>query len=117
MPSLIDCRHDALVGMFGPGHVNDLMILWLQANGATSPQLNDAWYEMLVAQGAIEPFQINDGWYGLLGGMGYIGAMNDRETAFWCEGGGVITPPIPADNVVFGPDNVVFGTDNVVFGG
>lgn len=88
MAQLNDCRHEALVAQFGAGHVNDLLLLWLQANGATSNQINGAWHEMLIAQGIARPFQISDGWYALLGSLGYEGSMNDRETAFWCEGGG-----------------------------
>lgn len=92
MPQVNDCRHSALVSQFGSGHVNDLMLLWLQANGATSNHINDAWREMLIAQNVIPPFQINDGWYALLGALGYTGSLNDREHEFWCVGGGVFPP-------------------------
>ena len=96
MPQLNDCRHTALVGMFGAGHTNDLLIQWLQANGATSPHVNDAWHEMLEAQGAVPPFQINDAWHEWLWMNGY-GApnrhINDTETDFWCSGGLLVPKP------------------------
>lgn len=98
MPTLNDCRLTALVGMFGAGHVNDLLLLWLQANGATSSNLNDAWYEMLVAHQIVTPFHRNDAWYELLGSLGYTGSLNDREHEFWCVGGGVLPPPPPDED-------------------
>lgn len=85
MSSLNDCRHKALVDMFGAGHINGLTLKWLQDNGATSNSLPDAWMEMLAANGATPPFHRNDAWYALLGTMGYTGSLNDRELDFWCN--------------------------------
>lgn len=89
MSQLNDCRHTALVGMFGTGHTNDLLIQWLQANGATSNSISDAWMEMLIGQGAVVPFHRNDAWFDLLGDLGYEGSLNDRELEFWCAGGSI----------------------------
>jgi len=96
MSQLNDCKHTALVTQHGAGHTNDLLLLWLQANGATSPQINDAWHEMLVVQGAVAPFHINDAWHEWLTTNGY-GApnkhINDAETDFWCSGGNLVPKP------------------------
>lgn len=62
-----------------------MLLQWLQANGATSNNLNDAWSEMLVSKG-YSPV-INDGWYRLLDDLNYEGQLNDKEMAFWCTGG------------------------------
>lgn len=69
------------------GHVNDRLVLWLQSEGATSDDLNDAWLEMLASKGYTG--QLNDAWYALLGFLGYTGQLNDRELAFWLEGGNI----------------------------
>lgn len=98
MPSLVDCRYQALLDQgFGPGHVNEMLLGWLQLNGATSDNINDAWIQMLESQGIVPPVNKTDGWYELLGLLGYEGHINDREMAFWC-GGGILGPqPLTTD--------------------
>jgi hypothetical protein len=94
MATLLDCRHDALVAQFGSGHVSDLMIQWLQFNGATSPHITDAWDEVLTL--LVGPGQHNDRWHEWLTANGY-GApdehINDAETDFWCSGGLLVPKP------------------------
>lgn len=86
---LNDLRFQALRDQGFTGSTNDMLLQWLQANGATSGQLNDAWSEMLVSKGF--SLVINDGWYALLGDLGYEGQINDRELAFWSDGGLIST--------------------------
>lgn len=57
----------------------------------TASTIPDAWHEVLLGQGAVEPFQRNDAWYDVLGGLGFQGQLNDRELAFW-EAGGTFPP-------------------------
>ena len=88
MTTLTDARFEALRALGYTGTTNDMLLQWLQFNGATSPCLPDAWLEYLNSieiLGAIG--QRNDRWYQLLGLAGYTGQLNDRELAFW-EGGG-----------------------------
>ena len=84
-----DAKYQAFVdiGLIGARPENELQ--WLQANGATANQINDAWREMLIARTGLpaENYQRNDYWYALLGDMGYEGQRNDRELAFWLNGG------------------------------
>lgn len=90
MPQLNDCRHTALVGMFGMGHTDDLLLQWLQSNGATSKCVADAWHEMLVVQGIVPPFHVSDAWHKWLIDNGYGVSnehVNDAELDFWCSGG------------------------------
>ena len=86
MPTITDARFDALRAQGFTGATNDLLLQWLKANGATSNALPDAWKEMLEAQGYTYGSR-NDSWYALLGDLGYTGALNDRELAFWSDGG------------------------------
>lgn len=87
MATLIDARFDALRATY-TGAVNDMLLQWLQAGGATSSNLVDAWMEMLESQLGVEyTGNRSDDWYTLLGNLGFTGARNDRETAFWVAGG------------------------------
>ena len=102
--SLVDCRYAALVTQgISPAHINGMELLWLQANGATSPCLSDAWLEMLAANGHPNTTK-TDGWFALLGSLGYTGHINDREEAFWCTGGGTLPPPVHGFNNDFNGD-------------
>ena len=60
--TLNDCRFTALRDQGFTGQTNDMLLQWLQDNGATSDCLPDAWLEMLIAQGAT-PAHRNDMWY------------------------------------------------------
>jgi hypothetical protein len=90
MPTLSDERFGSLRGQGFTGATSDMIIQWLQANGASSGAVPDAWAEMLAANGFTYG-QRNDSWYAFLGSLGYTGNMNDRELQFW-ESGGTISP-------------------------
>ena len=53
MGSVNDCKYNALSAVFGSGQINDLLLKFLQANGATSGDINDAWSE--VFGGGVTP--------------------------------------------------------------
>jgi len=60
------------------GAVNEQLLAWLQNNGATSNQLNDAWMEFLAAQGSA------------------TGTLNDRKLDyFFSVVGGVVPKTLP----------------------
>lgn len=60
MTTLADAKLTALEAQLATtGHVNDLELLWLQALGATSGSIVDAWWEVFDAA-AIPPGQFND---------------------------------------------------------
>jgi hypothetical protein len=86
--NIIDARHETLRTLFplGPPSTNDLLFLWLVSEGGTGETLNDLWYTMLIAKGAT-PAPIRDMWFEVLGNLGYVGAIKDRELAFWIAGG------------------------------
>ena len=88
---LNDLRRAALYAQGVPlGHNNDMVLTWLQINGATGVNdLNDAWRAMLDAQLAenLRTGHVNDDWYTLLGTLGFTGTINEREWKFWYGGG------------------------------
>ena len=57
MGSVNDCKYNALSAVYGNGHINDLLLKFLQANGATSGSISDAWAE--VAGGGVNPLPVN----------------------------------------------------------
>ena len=59
------------------GGLNDLELEWLRKQGATSPELNDAWDEFLELAG---PFDSKSAW---LSSLGYEGQVNDQMLAYW----------------------------------
>ena len=123
MSQLNDCQYAALGTQGFVGSLNDRMLQWALANGATGGTLNDALFEMLGAQGGTG--SLNDRWYMVLGTLGYAGSRNDRELAFWCDGGGTFSlipisgwtgaenclalvaatfaPPDGQENITYGP--------------
>jgi hypothetical protein len=110
MPALSDARFDALRALGYTGATNDMILQWLQANGATSPALPDAWMEMLLfqADGAFTGGQRNDRWYTLLALNGFLAKdINQRELDFWLAGG--TFTPIP--NLYVNPE-LAGGVDN-----
>ena len=84
-----DARYAALVAQGFTGHINEMLLAWLQDSGATSDQLTDAWAEMLTVQGFTG--HRTDTWYNFLGGLGFSGAIPERENDFW-ENGGILVP-------------------------
>lgn len=91
MATLSDARFDSLRDQGLTGAVSDMLLQWLQVNGATAKAVPDAWAEMLAVQGY--PYgQRNDSWYLFLGSLGYAeGDLNSRELKFWLDGG-VLSP-------------------------
>lgn len=93
MSALLDARFAALRGQGYTGSVNDMLLQWLQAAGATSSALADAWRELLVDVLAVGPgsaYQRNDYWWQWLKANGYDTAgdhLNDMERLFWIQGG------------------------------
>lgn len=91
MATLSDARFDALRNQGFTGATSDMLLQWLQANGATSGAVPDAWAEMLTSQGF--PYgHRNDSWYAFLESLGYSELdLNSRERNFWLDGG-VLSP-------------------------
>ena len=89
MSQLNDCKLAALIAGGYGDQLNDAMLAWAQANGATSNQLNEAILEAAQASGATSN-DLNDALYEVLGLLGYTGSLNDRQIDFWCIGGGVL---------------------------
>ncbi|MEH6637111.1 MAG: hypothetical protein V7700_16445 [Halioglobus sp.] len=93
MPSLNDEKFAALRTQLFTGAMPDMTLQWLQANGATSANVNDAWREMLAATLVGTPIgQRNDDWRALLIEQGMDVAagsdqLNDMSLAFWNLGG------------------------------
>ena len=83
--------NDCIVAALGSGDINDLLLAYYQAGGATSADINDAEYEFLLANGATAA-HVNDMWFQMLGNLGYTGALDDMLHAFWCVDGGVLPP-------------------------
>jgi hypothetical protein len=93
MTTLVDAKWAALSAH--PGAMSDKTLAWLQANGATSPSIPDAWIEMLDAK-LVAPAtgDRNTDWHALLiqQGMDVTAGskqLNDMELAFW-EGGAIL---------------------------
>ncbi|RLB66256.1 MAG: hypothetical protein DRH08_06680, partial [Deltaproteobacteria bacterium] len=63
MTTLADAKWAALSAY--PGAMPEKTLAWLQANGATSNAIPDAWAEMLATQG-FDSYQRSDDWYALL---------------------------------------------------
>lgn len=83
--------NDCILTAVGPGHINDGLLAYYQANGATSDDIDDAEYEFLLAQGA-DAGHVNDMWFSMLTNLGYSGALDDMKHDFWCIDGGVLPP-------------------------
>lgn len=61
--------------------------------------ISDAWRRMLLSRSGlpVATYHRNDYWYVYLGALGYTGSMNDRELAFWLNGG-TFEPTTAFDN-------------------
>ena len=87
MSQLNDCIVATLIAGGYGDQINDGLLAWCQANGATVNQLNDAMVEAALANGGVTP-TLNDAWFEALRSQGYTGALNDMLWDFWCTGGG-----------------------------
>ena len=91
MTTLIDAKFDALRALGHTGTISDMMVTWLQADGAVSESVVDAWDEMLSFQGFKDFGHRNDMWYALLGDRGFTaGTLAEREFDFWTAGGLIV---------------------------
>ena len=94
MPTLIDSKFEALRAQGFTGSMSDMTLQWLQANGATSNQIPDAWNEVLSILVSTAGAN-SDRWYVYLKDSGFGGTdqnqINDMELAFWLAGG-LLTP-------------------------
>ena len=70
-------RNDCIIAALGTGHINDLLLSYYQANGATSDDLNTAEAEFLAAESLVISGDNNDWW-----------------SEFWCWGGWALTPEL-----------------------
>ena len=95
MSALSDVRFEALRTLLFTGGTGEMILQWLQDNGATSDCVPDAWKEMLdleLTKLVLVPTgQRSDDWFALLRGLTHTGSMNDMELQFW-EAGGTFPP-------------------------
>lgn len=96
MSLLQDVKHDTLRTQLAlEGHVNDLELLWLQALGATSGMIVDAWWEVFDAA-AIPAGQFNDRAVAYI--VSIVGAPpSDDYNAHWLHywQNATLAPPVP----------------------
>lgn len=89
MTQINDCIISALIAGGYGDQINDGLLAWAQANGATANQLNDALLQVALANGGTTP-QWNDAWYEALVSQGIApGNLTDMFHEFWCVLGGV----------------------------
>lgn len=85
--NVVDAKFNALRSKGYTGAMPEMTLEWLRANGASgAASLPDAWRAMLTSKG-FNTGNRTDDWFALLGSLGYTGAINDREYAFWMAGG------------------------------
>ncbi len=96
MSLLQDAKHDTLRTQLGlEGHVNDLELAWVQALGATSNNLVDAWFEVFEAA-AITEGNFNDRAVAYI--VSIVGAPpSDDYNAHWLHywQNATLGPPVP----------------------
>lgn len=80
--------NDHILAATGGPTVNDGLLAWYKARGATSNNLIDAEREFLLARGVADG-HLSDMWFKYLGGLGHTGSLSDRKYQFW-SGGGII---------------------------
>ena len=85
--STVDVKYAALAALGYEGALPDRELQWLQANGATSNILPQAWSEMVASKGYGYPYAVQNGWMFVLKDQGYTGALPDMEWHFWNNGG------------------------------
>ena len=109
MPTVSDDRFESLRAQGFTGATSDMLLQWLQFNGATAKAIPDAWREMLILLG-YDPYQRNDAWRDYLLTVAPAGtgeALPDLSAWFWkpvSEGGagGIIGagPPPTGDYIL-----------------
>ena len=84
-----DDKKVALLTLTGEtsGNIDDLEIQWLQSAGATADDVNRAWHQVFLANGATSA-NWNAAAAEYLTGLGYTGALPDMWAAYWAAGGG-----------------------------
>jgi hypothetical protein len=65
--------------------LNDMLVQYLNAHGATSKQLDTAWFQALRAVPLTG--SRDDMWFKHLRNKGFLGSLPDMEKAFWTAGG------------------------------
>ena len=99
--------NDAILAVVGPGHINDGLLAYYNANngGFDFPEMQEAEREFLSFQGAKIDGRIgiNDSWEVLLTSAPYnfTGSVDDMTLEFW-ETGGVFVPPLGAELIING---------------
>ena len=80
---------DLILSVTGGPTVNDGLLSFYLANGATSQNRVDAEYEFLLARGVTSAY-INDMWEEFFTTLGYIGALSDKKYQWWSAGAPLI---------------------------
>lgn len=78
--------------LFGyTGTMQEQELQWLQANGATSDIIDEAWQQFLTAQGYTDPRP--EAWYKYLGSLGINKpTLIERERGYWSAVLALLTP-------------------------
>lgn len=81
-----DNKYAALIAQGFSGNITEMMLQWAQAYGATDNQTNLAILQALQASGATSG-DITDAWNEVLILYGYSGSRLDMKNQFWSDGG------------------------------
>lgn len=84
------------------GALNDRLLAYYLANGATINCLPDAERQFLVANGATS-LDVNDAWNQVLTSLGFTGSLTDKYAQFWATFSDAASLPIDA-TVILGAD-------------
>jgi hypothetical protein len=94
MSNVTDYKRDSMLAIIGGtnNNIDDLEILYLQNEGATADQVNNAWYEVFFLNGATS-LNWNKAAMEFLLAEGATGDnLPDNWGWFWITNGGVIAP-------------------------
>ena len=90
MTSRNDAQVAAMQATVDGDAFNDLMLRWLQANGAIGDTVTDCWTEFLDERG-MPPGHVNDRLYAWLGDIGYDESDHLTDRMYqWCVDGMVV---------------------------
>ena len=86
--------NDAIHAELGPGQINDLLIVYYNANNGAQPDgdsINDAEDSFLVFQGGLKA-TLNDQWDNFLSTapQSLTGTVDDMKLAWWASGAPLI---------------------------